>query len=102
MPITPSPGPAWLFTLHGDVIGDGGSLAAIDARGEVEIGFSVDAAMRGRGFATEAVSAVCSWLLSQPDVRCVHASPDTDGSRRVLVKAGFASVVGGRYAMLAG
>ena len=97
----PSPGPAWLFTRDGVVIGDGGTHAAPDPRGEVEIGYAVAEPLRNRGYASEAVVAMCRWLLAQPDIRCVVASPASGESRRVLVKAGFASVVGGRYAMLA-
>ena len=101
MQLGPSPGPAWLFTLDGVVIGDGGTHAPPDPRGEVEIGYAVAEPLWNRGYASEAVSAMCAWLLARPDVRCVIASPDNPESRRVLVKAGFASVVGGRDAMLA-
>ena len=101
MQLGPSPGPAWLFTLGGTVIGDGGAHAAPDHRGEVEIGYAVAEPLWGRGYASEAVTAMCTWLLAQPDVRCIVAAPTSAPSRRVLVKAGFASVVGGRYAMLA-
>lgn len=96
-----TPGPAWLFTREGVVIGDGGTHAAPDPRGEVEIGYAVAEPLWNRGYASEAVAAMCDWLLGRSDIRCVVASPASPASRRVLVKAGFASVVGGRYAMLA-
>ena len=48
-------------------------------------------AFRGRGFATEAVRALCQWALSRPGVQAVEAEtePGNAASQHVLQKNGF-------------
>jgi [ribosomal protein S5]-alanine N-acetyltransferase len=41
--------------------------------GTVDMGWGVEPAYRGRGFATEAAQAVLAWLIAQPGVRRVTA-----------------------------
>jgi ribosomal-protein-alanine N-acetyltransferase len=73
------------------VIGDVGFHSPPDDLGEVSVGFGVVPAVRGRGYATEALRTLLDWALQQPEVRVVHA--DTDlvnlASQRVLVSAGM-------------
>ncbi len=57
----------------------------------VEIGYGVDEAFRGRGFATEAVGALVDWGRGREDVGAFLAETLTANlpSRRVLEKCGF-------------
>lgn len=57
----------------------------------VEIGYGVDKAFRGRGFATEAVGALVDWGREREDVDAIWAETLTANlpSRRVLEKSGF-------------
>ena len=62
-----------------------------DAHGVVEIAYGVDARHRGRGFATEATTAMLAYAFQHPDVRLVraHTFDDRNASARVLSKCGF-------------
>ena len=73
------------------LVGSGGFMSKPNG-GSVEIGYGTVAEFQGRGYATEAVSALTSWALSQPDISVVVADalPENAGSVRVLQKAGFA------------
>ena len=59
--------------------------------GSVEIGYGISEEYQGRGYATEAVDAMVSWALRQPEVGRVEAEtePDNKASQRVLEKCGF-------------
>ncbi len=59
--------------------------------GAVEIGYGIDESYEGRGYATEAVSAVTAWAAQQEGVKCVEAEAEEDNfaSLRVLEKVGF-------------
>ena len=63
----------------------------IDSTGSVEIGYGVSGKYEGHGYATEAVAAVVTWALQQPDVTRVEAEtePENIASQRVLEKCGF-------------
>jgi RimJ/RimL family protein N-acetyltransferase len=89
----PDAGPGWFITAGGRVIGDCGAFAWPDRSGTVEIGYGLAAPARGRGYATEAVRALCSWLVTDTGAAVITAVTDADGnrpSRRVLEKIGFA------------
>ncbi|MCD7953073.1 MAG: GNAT family N-acetyltransferase [Synergistaceae bacterium] len=64
---------------------------ASGAQGSVEIGYGIDEAHRGNGYATEAVRGVIKWASEQDGVRCVTAQTDedNDASRKVLLNSGF-------------
>ena len=83
--------PGWLITAAGEVIGDCGTHGPPDERGCVEIGYGLAAPYRGRGFGSEAVTAMTAWLLIQPDIARVRActAAGNIASRRVLEKAGY-------------
>lgn len=75
-------------------VGSMGFKARPDVTGTVEIGYAVNASLRGRGYATEMASALAAWALRRPEVRrvtaeCLEANP---ASARVLEKAGFGRV----------
>jgi RimJ/RimL family protein N-acetyltransferase len=62
-----------------------------DATGTVEIGYAVNASVRGLGYATEMATALAAWALDQPGVRRVTAEclETNVASARVLEKSGF-------------
>ncbi len=62
-----------------------------DHLGLVEVGYSIDPPYRGKGYMTEALSALCDWILSQRKVYGVIAGvlDGNPASDRVLEKCGF-------------
>lgn len=74
------------------VVGQLGSTHPLDADGRIEIGYGFG--VMGKGFATEAVTALVADLLGRPGVNAVmaHTAVDNQASRRVLEKNGFATV----------
>ena len=66
-------------------------IKGLESFGPVEIGYGVAPQFEGRGYTTEAVTAVVDWALNQPGVVCVEAEtdPDNRASQRVLAKCGF-------------
>lgn len=72
------------------LVGSGGFMSK-PRGGQVEIGYGTLAQFQGWGYATEAVSALAQWALSQPEVSVVVADalPENAASVRVLQKAGF-------------
>ncbi|WP_235734361.1 GNAT family N-acetyltransferase [Nocardioides alcanivorans] len=75
-------------------IGFYGPPTAVDGIAEVEVGYGLVPDARGRGVATEALSAVCD-AADRVGVR-VRASvvPDNAASLRVLAKSGFTQLRG--------
>ncbi len=67
------------------------SFKGLSEDGSVEIGYGIEEAYRGRGYAAEAVEAAVIWALSQPGVTRVEAEtePENRASQRVLEKCGF-------------
>ena len=63
----------------------------LDPSGTAEIGYGIQEAYQGQGYAAEAVDAVVAWALRQPAVTRVEAEtePNNRASRRVLEKCGF-------------
>ncbi len=61
------------------------------ADGVCELGFGVEDASQGRGYATEAVGACLDWALAQPECRVVRAKTSGwhKGSVHVLEKVGM-------------
>ena len=59
--------------------------------GAVEIGYGISESYEGRGYATEAVSAVTEWAAQQDGITRVEAEAEEDNlsSLRVLEKSGF-------------
>ena len=81
----------WLITRKdGTHIGDL-SFKGLHPDGSVEIGYGIDPAVWGTGYATEAVDAAVRWVLEQPGVIRVEAEtdPHNSASQRVLEKCGF-------------
>ena len=67
------------------------SFKGFNDDGSVEIGYGIDEAHQGQGYATEAVNAAVMWALQQPGITCVEAEtePNNKASQRVLEKCGF-------------
>lgn len=81
------------------LVGSGGFKSKPDG-GSVEVGYGTHAEFQGRGYATEAVSALAQWALFQPGISVVvaEALPENVPSVRVLQNAGFAEVGPGEEA----
>ncbi len=79
------------------LVGSGGFMSKPTC-GQVELGYGTLMRFQGRGYATEAVSALAQWALSQPEVSVVVADalPENAASVRVLQKAGFAEAGPGK------
>jgi [ribosomal protein S5]-alanine N-acetyltransferase len=73
------------------LIGNGGFTGAPDARGSVEIGYSLLPSWQGQGYGTELTAALVSWAFSHEHVQRVLAVtyPVLLASIRVLEKNGF-------------
>ena len=80
--------------------GSGGFKTRPDEHGTVEVGYGTLARFQGRGYATEAVSALAQWALAQPGISVVvaEALPENVPSVRVLQKSGFVEVGPGEEA----
>ena len=84
----------WMLTIvesdGGEIIGDLAIHPTWEGR-SVEIGYTLDRASWGRGFATEAVTGLVDRLFAEPLVTRVHAMlhPENTASLRVLERTGF-------------
>lgn len=76
------------------VVGDIGFFGPPGEYGTVEVGYSVVADRRRRGYATEAARTLIGWALDQPGIRTVVAScePSNLPSIRTLERLGFLRV----------
>ncbi len=83
----------WLMVAKDEetLVGDLGFTGRPDAEGAVEIGYSVLPPWRRRGYATEAVRELLTWVLERPGVTHVVAGcePGNGGSIGVLEKVGM-------------
>ena len=80
---------SWLMDVEDVVVG---TIGAYDFdQNRIEVGFSVDRGWQGRGFATEALQKVLTYLTENEGIPCVTAwcAAENTGSRRVLEKAGM-------------
>jgi RimJ/RimL family protein N-acetyltransferase len=68
-----------------------GTAMAHAASGEIEVGYGILPAYRRRGYATEALAALCAWVERQVEVRAFVAQtlPHLEASIGVLKKSGF-------------
>jgi len=81
----------WIIELQdGTHIGDL-CFKGLNADGSSEIGYGIEDEYQGKGYATEAVSALVNWAMNQPCVTCVTAEAEESNlaSIRVLEKVGF-------------
>lgn len=67
------------------------SFKGLEEDGILEIGYGTNDGYEGKGYMTEAVSAVVRWAAAQNGVKLIEAETEEDNaaSKRVLEKAGF-------------
>ena len=67
------------------------SFKGLGADGVLEIGYGTNDGFEGRGYMTEAVTAVAKWAAAQDGVKLIEAETEEDNaaSKRVLQKSGF-------------
>jgi len=72
-------------------LGDIGLQISAKFREEADIGYTVIPQAQGKGYASEALRAVCGYAFSQAGVKAINAYvlADNAGSVRVLEKQGF-------------
>ena len=80
---------SWVMDVEGIVVGTIGAYDYED--NQIEVGYSVDKAWQGRGFATEALREVLKYLTEDEGISCVTAwcAGENAASSRVLEKAGM-------------
>ncbi len=79
------------------LVGGVGLKGPPDSNGTVEVGYSILREYRGRGFATEAVDALCQWAVAHGTVKRIigETLPELVPSIRVLQKLEFIGPVEG-------
>ena len=80
---------SWVMDVENVVVG---TIGAYDFKdNQIEVGYSVDKAWQGRGFATEALREVLKYLTENEGISCVTAwcAGENAASCRVLEKAGM-------------
>lgn len=94
--ITPGlPGAWYQLALEerqsGAMIGDCAFVRLADDPRQAEIGFSLDRAYHGQGYATEAVRRLLAYLFHELGLHRVRANcdPENQASARVLLRAGM-------------
>lgn len=80
---------SWVMDIEDVVVGTIGAYDYED--NQIEVGYSVDKAWQGRGFATEALREVLKYLTENEGISCVTAwcAGENAASCRVLEKAGM-------------
>ena len=80
---------SWVMDVDGLVVGTIGAYDYVED--QIEVGFSVARAWRGRGFATEALRKVLKYLTENEGISCVTAwcAGENAASRSVMEKAGM-------------
>ena len=85
------PGVFVLRDKRGDALGDIGLRISPKNPHEADVGYALLPQAQGRGYASEALRAVCDYAFNQTGVKAINAFvlADNGGSVRVLEKAGF-------------
>ena len=73
------------------MIGSADFMGCPDQDGEVEIGYGIHEAHRCQGYMTEALTALFSWALEEPNVRFIMAETEKGNiaSEKALLKCGM-------------
>ncbi|MBR3320514.1 MAG: GNAT family N-acetyltransferase [Exiguobacterium sp.] len=84
----------WAIEHEGRLVGTIGAYDFDPKKGSIEVGMSIERASWGKGFATEALSAVLRYLTEDEEIATVTAwcASDNVGSRFALEKAGMVQV----------
>ena len=72
-------------------IGGIGFIGYPNVNGETEIGYMLDKQEHGKGYASEALTAIIDWAFTHDDTKCIitRTYEDNMPSRRLLLKCGF-------------
>lgn len=86
--------PQIVLNVDDEIVARGGFHGPPDERGMVEVGYSVDAAHRRKGYATALLAAMLKRAAEAPDALVVRASisPDNVASLATVAKFGFVHV----------
>ena len=81
----------WGIIYDGKLIGTIGAYDYDADKSSIEIGMSIERALWGHGFATEALTAVLRYLTGHENIKIVSAwcASDNIGSRKAMGKAGM-------------
>ena len=81
----------WAIEREGRMIGTIGAYDFDPEKNQIEVGFSIERASWGKGYAAEALRAVLEYLTVQEGIACVTAwcASDNIASSRTLEKAGM-------------
>lgn len=83
----------WQIILSSEnkAIGSACFMKEPDENGIVEVGYGINSKYRNNGYATEAIRAMCNWVLSQPQVKTIIAETEKENypSHKVLHKCGM-------------
>jgi len=84
---------SWEIILKSEnrIIGSANFKNIPDMEKSVEIGYGIHSIYKNRGYMTEAVTIMCGWALSQPEVDYILAETYKDNcpSQKVLKKCGM-------------
>ena len=85
------PGVFVLRDKFGEALGDIGLRISPKNPHEADVGYALLPQAQGKGYASEALRAVCDYAFNQTGVKAINAYvlADNGGSVRVLEKAGF-------------
>lgn len=80
-----------ILTSENRMVGDLCFIGEPNAAGEIEIGYGIYEADKGKGYMTEAVGAMVQWAGQRPDIQDIIASTEKSNpaSSAVLVKNKF-------------
>lgn len=83
----------WLIALkdNDNIFVGSMSFKGLSVNGCIEIGYGIESKYQGNGYASEAVTALTQWAVSNPEVTSIEAETESDNvaSQRVLIKSGF-------------
>ena len=81
----------WAIEREGRMIGTIGAYDFDPEKNQIEVGFSIERASWGKGYAAEALRAVLEYLTGQEGIAHVTAwcASDNVASKRILEKAGM-------------
>lgn len=81
----------WAIECDGRMIGTIGAYDFDEEKNRIEVGFSIERASWGRGYAAEVLQAVLEYLTVEEGIACVTAwcASDNIASKRTLEKAGM-------------
>lgn len=82
---------SWIIEANGTPVGTIAAFRYNKADNSLNIGYSIFREHWGNGYASEALSLACQYLLDEEGIACLKAWSGVDniGSNKVLLRAGF-------------